>query len=370
MFKPYIAACLLTTALTAAPALAQTSSAPNPNQSAGRTQANPGRFLTQEGPDQWRGSKLVGLNVYGPNNEKVGDINEVLVDRNGKVDAVVIGVGGFLGIGEKSVAVPFNEVKFVDQTRDTRAGTVASPTAPANPNAPANTNTNIPAGTTTTTRADTSTAARGYPDHAIISLTKDQLNAAPSFAYAGAAGTTTAARTDNTGTRTAAPAGPVPADMARRTDRTTRSASDVQAIQNLKVSLSQAIDTAEKQGQGKAIDADFERDGTAGHYEIKVLSDNGNKLVEYKVDGNSGQVTGTDNQPIEKYFTRLKPADVANAPTSLKQALATAEKQASGKAIAAEVEREGSGVQYKVTVANGDRTQDVRIDGNGQVVSR
>ena len=88
------------------------------------------------------------------------------------------------------------------------------------------------------------------------------------------------------------------------------------------------------------------------------------------VDGNTGQVTGTDNQPIEKYFTRLKPADIENARTSLKQALATAEKQANGKAIDAEVEREGSGVQYRVTVANGDRTQDVRIDGNGQVVSR
>jgi uncharacterized membrane protein YkoI len=58
------------------------------------------------------------------------------------------------------------------------------------------------------------------------------------------------------------------------------------------------------------------------------------------------------------------------ARTSLKQALATAEKQANGKAIDAEVEREGSGVQYRVTVASGDRTQDVRIDGNGQVVSR
>jgi len=142
-------------------------------------------------------------------------------------------------------------------------------------------------------------------------------------------------------------------------------------MQNLKVSLSQAIDTAEKQGQGKAIDAAFKRDGTAGPYEIKVLSDNGNKLVEYKVDGNSGQVTGTDNQPIEKYFTRLKPADIANARTSLKQALATAEKQAGGgKAIDAEGDREGSGVQYRVTVANGDHTQDVRIDGNGQGVSR
>ena len=183
------------------------------------------------------------------------------------------------------------------------------------------------------------------------------------------AGTTTAARTDNTGARTTGSTGPVTGDTARQTDRSWN-ASDVQAIQNLKVSLSQAIDTAEKQGQGKAIDAEFKRDGTAGQYEIKVLSDNGNKLVLYRVDGNSGQVTGTDNQPIEKYFTRLKPADIANARTSLKQALATAEKQANGKAIDAEVEREGSGVQYRVTVASGDRTQDVRIDGNGQVVSR
>src|SRR3954452_11125888 len=284
--------------------------------------------------------------------------------------AVVIGVGGFLGIGEKDVALPFNQIKFVDQARNTRVGTVASPDTPANPNAPANTNTNLPGGTTTTTRADTSTGARGYPDHAMVSLTKDQLNAAPSFAYAGSRGTTTAARTDNTGARTTGSTGPVTGDTNRPTGRTSRSASDVQAMQNLKVSLSQAIDMAEKQGQGKAIDAAFNRDGNAGHYAVKVLSDNGNKLVEYKVDGTSGQVTGTDNQPLEKYFTRLKPADVANARTSLKQALATAEKQANGRAIEAEVEREGSGVQYKVTVANGDRTQDVRVDGNGQVVSR
>ena len=133
MLKSHIAACLLTTALITAPALAQaTNPAPNANQPPGRTQANQGahqgQFLTQESPNQWRGSKLVGLAVYGPNNERIGDINEVLLNQNGKVDAVVIGVGGFLGIGEKDVAVPFSEVKFLDQAQaqDTRAGTVAS----------------------------------------------------------------------------------------------------------------------------------------------------------------------------------------------------------------------------------------------------
>ena len=226
MLKIHIAACLLSTALVVAPAAAQTTSAPNTNQPAARTHANQGPFLSQESPDQWRGSKLVGLAVYGPNNERIGDINEVLVDRSGKVEAVVIGVGGFLGIGEKDVAVSFNQVKFVDQARDTRAGTVASPNPPANPNAPAQTNTNIPGGTTTSTRADTSTAVRGYPDHAVVNMTKDQLNAAPSFAYAGSRRTdtaatghaATAARTD-TGARTTGSVGPATGDTARQTDR-------------------------------------------------------------------------------------------------------------------------------------------------------
>jgi sporulation protein YlmC with PRC-barrel domain len=42
-------------------------------------------------------SKLIGLNVYNDQNEKLGDISELLVDKSGKVDGVVIGVGGFLG---------------------------------------------------------------------------------------------------------------------------------------------------------------------------------------------------------------------------------------------------------------------------------
>jgi len=326
-------------------------------------QAGSDHFLTQEQPGQWRGSKLVGLNVYGPESEKVGDINEIIVDQAGKLSAVVIGVGGFLGIGEKDVAVPFAQLKFVNEPRRT---TTTTDRTTANPNAPAGTvaNPNPPAGTRT--RTDVATA-REYPDHAVIDLTRDQLKAAPSFAYASRTGTV-ASRTD-AGARTTGTVGSATARDTRRTDRSWNT-TEVQAIQNMKVSLAQAIDTAEQQGRGKAIDAEFERSGNAGYYAIKVLSNDNSKLTEYKIDGNSGQVTGSDNEPIEKFFTRLKPADLQNARTSLKQALATAEKQAGGKAIDAEVEREGSGVQYKVTVANGDRTQDVRIDGNGQIVSK
>jgi hypothetical protein len=52
---------------------------------------------------QWRASKLIGLNVYNEQNEKLGGINEVLLDKSGKATGVVIGVGGFLGMGEHDV---------------------------------------------------------------------------------------------------------------------------------------------------------------------------------------------------------------------------------------------------------------------------
>jgi sporulation protein YlmC with PRC-barrel domain len=50
-------------------------------------------------------------NVYDPSDVKIGEINDVLVDNDGKIGAFIIGVGGFLGVGEKDVAVPFNSVR-------------------------------------------------------------------------------------------------------------------------------------------------------------------------------------------------------------------------------------------------------------------
>jgi sporulation protein YlmC with PRC-barrel domain len=51
-------------------------------------------------------------NVYDPNDSKIGEIKDVLVDREGKATALIIAVGGFLGAGEKDVAVPFNAVQI------------------------------------------------------------------------------------------------------------------------------------------------------------------------------------------------------------------------------------------------------------------
>jgi sporulation protein YlmC with PRC-barrel domain len=50
-------------------------------------------------------------NVYDPGDNKIGEIMDVLLDREGKATALIIGVGGFLGMGEKDVVVPFNAVQ-------------------------------------------------------------------------------------------------------------------------------------------------------------------------------------------------------------------------------------------------------------------
>ena len=125
----------------------------------------------------WRTSKLVGLSVYNDSNESLGSINDVLADKSGNIKAVVIGVGGFLGVGEHLVAVAFDKVKFVDEPI---AYTGAS-SAPA----PGGTR---PSSTTTTTGAATTAPAAikknpWYPDHAMLSATKDQLKSMPEFKY-------------------------------------------------------------------------------------------------------------------------------------------------------------------------------------------
>jgi sporulation protein YlmC with PRC-barrel domain len=56
--------------------------------------------------------------VYDPSNSKIGKIDDVLVSDSGQVNALVVGVGGFLGAGEKDVAVPFSAVRWT--TKDNK----------------------------------------------------------------------------------------------------------------------------------------------------------------------------------------------------------------------------------------------------------
>lgn len=58
--------------------------------------------------------------VYDPKDNKIGEIMDVLVDRSGRVTSLIVGVGGFLGAGEKDVAVPFDAVHVADKDNTKR----------------------------------------------------------------------------------------------------------------------------------------------------------------------------------------------------------------------------------------------------------
>jgi len=67
--------------------------------------ASSNKFITEQHPDQWVFSKFKGTDVVGPDNASVGAVNDLLFDRMGKIVGMVVGVGGFLGIGAKNVAI-------------------------------------------------------------------------------------------------------------------------------------------------------------------------------------------------------------------------------------------------------------------------
>jgi len=156
MLSRLLTATVVGAFLIAAPAMAQSnSSSSSPRQSASAA-------------GLWQGSKLIGLNVYNDQNQKIGTIQQLMVDKNGNIASVVIGVGGLLGVGERDVAVKFADLKFSDQP----VPSSSSSSAPA------------PRPTTTTGAATTSTSApRTYPDHAVLNATADQLKAMPQFDY-------------------------------------------------------------------------------------------------------------------------------------------------------------------------------------------
>ncbi|GAB1717090.1 MAG: PRC-barrel [Nitrobacter sp.] len=170
MIAKHITVALIGSALLATAAVAQTpGSTTNTMSAPAATSSGPGYH------GDWRSSKMIGLNVYNDSNEKLGSISDMLLDKSGKINAAVIGVGGFLGVGEHMVAVSFDKLKFVDTPV---SSTSASTTKPSGGTA---------SGTTTGSATSTSTTAKTnpwYPDHAVFSATKEQLKSMPEFKYA------------------------------------------------------------------------------------------------------------------------------------------------------------------------------------------
>ncbi len=157
MLSKYLAAAVVASALIATPALAQ---APKPAvtaQSAAQSASSAGL---------WQASKLIGMNVYNDQNQKVGSIKELMLDKTGNIDSAVIGVGGFLGVGERDVAVKFADLKWSNQPVKTTTGSSAMRPA-----------------TTGAASTKSSSGSRTYPDHAVLDASKDQLKAMPQFDY-------------------------------------------------------------------------------------------------------------------------------------------------------------------------------------------
>ncbi len=189
MLKMHLAAGLAAAALMTTAAVAQTSAPTAP--------AGQGQIMTQMPQDLMRGSKLMGIDVYGADNQKIGDVDEVLVDRQGKIQGIVVGVGGFLGIGQKDVAIPYDQVQWMSNqevqaqsnqgggagTGTNTAGGVTTPNTPAGgAGQPATTGSTGGAGGTTTA-AGGSGANDNMPARAMVKMTKADLQNAPEFRY-------------------------------------------------------------------------------------------------------------------------------------------------------------------------------------------
>jgi sporulation protein YlmC with PRC-barrel domain len=116
---PLVAAVAL---LIASPVLAQSQSGSGASQN---TQTAPGATTSAAG-DEMTVTAYYKQNVYDQNNNKIGQIVDLLMSKDGKIDKVVIGAGGFLGMGKHDVMLPFSSVKM--QTAPRRTPT-AIPTA-------------------------------------------------------------------------------------------------------------------------------------------------------------------------------------------------------------------------------------------------
>ncbi len=150
-----------------------------PAVTSNQTESGPNGSL-QRYHGAFRASKLVGSNVYNQSGQTVGSVDDLLIGEDGKISQAVVSVGGFLGIGGKLVAVPFNEFKFVESRKSTTADSAVAPMEPttATVNTP-------PANATLPAKTSAAAAEPVYFSVVLPSATKSSLSSAAEFKYAG-----------------------------------------------------------------------------------------------------------------------------------------------------------------------------------------
>ena len=175
MLKTLAYATLFSTALVGSSAYAADNPQAPANPSA-QTQAPSGvNFVTSQDKSQWRAPKLIGVGVYGSDDKQIGKIDDLLLDKNGSAQTIVIGVGGFLGFGKKDVAVPFAAMQWRTEVRKVPAIDQPTPMTATSGQQPPPMKETDPAATE---------ASQGYPDKAILNVTLAELKSAPDFKYA------------------------------------------------------------------------------------------------------------------------------------------------------------------------------------------
>ncbi|CAI9402033.1 hypothetical protein ANOBCDAF_00823 [Pleomorphomonas sp. T1.2MG-36] len=168
-----------------------------PGQSTTGSMASAETFVTVPESGAWRVSDLQGKAVYGSDGASIGDIKDVLVSQDGSVNAVIIGVGGFLGIGEKDVAVNMGALQLGPGDTQAQAnaassalpdptgatGAVSGDAAPAPTTGMDGTTTNQTTGDMAANNAASgaSIGDDGLPDRIILNVTREQLEQAPAF---------------------------------------------------------------------------------------------------------------------------------------------------------------------------------------------
>ncbi|MGV1761302.1 PRC-barrel domain-containing protein [Rhizobium sp. P44RR-XXIV] len=122
--------------------------------------------LTAQSADQISAKTYMGQSVYNGQNESIGSINDLILQKQGGVVAAVVGVGGFLGMGQKNVAVPFDKISATQNPQD---------------------------GTIKLTTTETAESLKAAPEFKTLAMQA-------SDKAAGSAGTSTMPATDNTTT--------------------------------------------------------------------------------------------------------------------------------------------------------------------------
>ena len=115
--SPNLPAATPAPSATPAPAVTPATPAPAAKSTEMSTPAasstNSAKFINSQRQDQFLASKFKGTDVIGSDDKKIGDVSDILFDKDGKIEAYVVGVGGFLGIGAKDVALAPNAFQIV-----------------------------------------------------------------------------------------------------------------------------------------------------------------------------------------------------------------------------------------------------------------